>query len=128
MSKVQMVSIIDDDACVRDATKDLVSSLDVEVFAFESAEEFLRSPQLEQTSCLITDLHMPGMTGHELQLHLTASGRHIPIIFMTAFPEKTIRQRILNAGAMAFLEKPFDGTTLVNLLRSALDRDCPSTL
>lgn len=116
-----MVSIIDDDDCVRDATMDLVSSLEVEVFGFESAEDFLCSPQLDQTSCLITDLQMPGMSGHELQLYLAASGRTIPIIFITAFPEKTIRQRILDAGAIAFLEKPFVGATLVNLLRTALD-------
>lgn len=120
MSDLQIVSIVDDDPCVREATRDLVSSLDVDVFAFESAEEFLHSPQLAQTSCLITDVQMPGMTGPELQLQLRADGRRFPIIFITAFPERSLRKRVQDAGAMGFLEKPFDGTTLLNLIREAL--------
>ena len=120
VSDHQVVSIVDDDSCVREATRDLVSSLDVDVFAFESAEEFLHSPQLSQTSCLITDVQMPGMTGHELQLQLRADGRCFPIIFITAFPEKALRKRIQDAGAMGFLEKPFDGKTLLDLIREAL--------
>lgn len=120
---MQIVSIIDDDPCVRDATKDLVSSLGVDVFAFESAEEFLRSPQLVSTACVITDVQMPGMTGYELQLKLRADGRSIPMIFITAFPENTLRQRIQEAGALAFLEKPFDGKALIELLRIALEQD-----
>jgi FixJ family two-component response regulator len=116
-----IVSIVDDDPCVREATQDLVSSLDVDVFAFESAEAFLQSPQFARTSCLITDVQMPGMSGHELQLKLRADGRRFPIIFMTAFPEISLRQRILDAGAMGFLEKPFDGTVLLDLIRDALD-------
>ena len=120
VSELQIVSIVDDDPFVREATRDLVSSLDVDVFAFESAQAFLQSPQLAQTCCLITDVQMPGMTGHELQLQLRADGRRFPIIFITAFPEKELRQRIQDAGAMGFLEKPFDGTMLLNLIREAL--------
>ncbi len=126
MSRPHLISIIDDEASVRDATKDLVSSLGVDVFAFESAEEFLRSPQLEQTSCLITDVQMPGMSGHELQLHLVATGHRIPTIFITAFPEKIIRKRIQCAGAIGFLEKPFEAATLVDLLRTVMADDEPA--
>lgn len=125
MSKAQIVSIVDDDASVREATKDLVSSLGLEVFAFESAEEFLGSPLVDDTSCLITDVQMPGMKGYELQRHLAAAGRQMPVIFMTAFPEK-IRHRPDCAGALAFLEKPFDAATLIDLLRDVMARSTPT--
>jgi FixJ family two-component response regulator len=120
VSKVGIVSIIDDDASVRDAMEGLVRSLGFIACAFESAEDFLRSPRAEDTACLITDVQMPGMNGLELQSHLLAQGRRLPIIFITAFPEQSIRRRAQAAGAVAFLEKPFDGGTMVSLLHEAL--------
>jgi FixJ family two-component response regulator len=90
------------------------------VCTFESAENFLRSPEAEQTSCVIADVQMPGMNGLELQSHLLAQGRRLPIIFMTAFPEQSIRKRAQAAGALAFLDKPFDGKTMADLLCKAL--------
>ena len=89
-------------------------------FAFESAEDFLRSQRVEDSACLITDVQMPGMSGLDLQNRLIAQGSHIPIIFITAFPEQDIRSRAQAGGAIAFLEKPFDGETMINLLRTAL--------
>lgn len=120
MPKTRIVSIIDDDASVREAIEDLVSSLGMVACAFESAEDFLSSPKLGTTSCLITDEQMPGMKGHELQRHLRANGHGMPIIFVTAFPEKCGYERGESAGVIALLEKPFDGGTLVNCLRDAM--------
>jgi FixJ family two-component response regulator len=82
------ISIIDDDQTVREATGDLVQSLGYEVLTFESAERFLESGRLAETSCLIADLHMPGLSGLDLQSRLIAEGQRIPVIFVTAFPEE----------------------------------------
>jgi FixJ family two-component response regulator len=121
VAKIRIVSIIDDDASVRVAMAGLVRSLGFVACAYESAEDFLRSPQADETSCLITDVQMPGMNGLELQSHLLAQGRRLPIIFITAFPEPNIRKRAEAAGgALAFLEKPFDGGIIVSLLHEAL--------
>jgi FixJ family two-component response regulator len=90
------------------------------VRAFGSAEEFLQSPDVGDTECLITDVRMPGMSGIELQDHLIAQGHQIPVIFITAFPEEPSRIKALAAGAIAFLNKPFDGATLIRCLHEAL--------
>jgi FixJ family two-component response regulator len=89
---------------------------------FSSAEEFLRSPHARDAACLITDVRMPGMSGVELQSHLIAQGRRMPVIFITAFPEEGSQKRALAAGAVCFLTKPFDGQTLINYLYDALNR------
>jgi FixJ family two-component response regulator len=89
---------------------------------FASAEEFLRSPHASDTSCLITDVRMPGMSGVDLQSHLIAQGRRLPIIFITAFPEENSEARALEAGAICFLTKPFDGQALIDCLSEALMR------
>jgi FixJ family two-component response regulator len=94
---------------------------------FESAEEFLRSPAADDTSCLVADVQMPGMNGLELQSHLLAQGRRLPIIFITAFPEQNARKRAQAAGALAFLDKPFDGGTMADLLSEALGPNSPWT-
>jgi FixJ family two-component response regulator len=120
VARIRIVSIIDDDASVRVAMAGLVRSLGFVACAFESAEDFLRSPQGDDTACLITDVQMPGMNGLELQSHLLRQGRRLPIIFITAFPEPNLRARAEAAGALAFLEKPFDGGTIVGLLQGAL--------
>jgi FixJ family two-component response regulator len=123
VSKVRVVSIIDDDVSVRVAVECLVRSLGFVACGFESAEDFLRSPRADDSSCVITDVQMRGMNGLELQSHLAAQRRCPPIIFITAFPEQSVRQRAQAAGALAFLEKPFDGGTMVNLLHEAMALD-----
>jgi FixJ family two-component response regulator len=115
-----MISIVDDDASVREATKALVRSLGYAAATFASGEAFLESDRLDDTSCLITDLQMPGMTGIELQRRLIAEGRHMPIIFVTASPEAQARSQALAAGATAFLRKPFGDETLIACLDEAL--------
>lgn len=123
MSEARTISIIDDDESVRSSIEDLVSSLGYIAHVFESAEEFLKSPDPDATACLITDLQMPGMSGQDLQRRLLAEGRHVPLIFITAFPENHIRESVLAKGALAFLEKPFDCGQLVALIRHAMTSD-----
>ena len=121
LSKTNIVSIIDDDASVRAGMEALVNSIGFKACVFDSAEKFLRSSRIEDTSCLVTDVQMPGMNGLDLQGQLVAQGRRIPIIFITAFPEQKGRERALAAGAFAYLEKPFAGETMTGLLRKAMD-------
>jgi len=102
-----MISIVDDDKSVREATKTLVRSLGYGALTFSSAEEFLNSDCVEGTCCLITDVQMSGLSGVELQKRLIVEGRHVPIIFITAFPDKRTHRRVLDAGAVGFLSKPF---------------------
>jgi FixJ family two-component response regulator len=120
--RVPTISIIDDDASVRVATNRLVRSLGYVAHAFESADHFLRSSHLNDTACVIADVQMPGMSGVELQSVLIAQGRSLPMIFITAFPEESIRLRALKAGAICFLSKPFDGAILIECIDVALKR------
>ena len=115
-----MISIVDDDASVREAMLGLVRSLGFDAATFSSAEDFLQSDQLARTLCLITDVQMPGLSGVELQTHLISRGNAIPIIFITAFPEERIEARVREAGAIGFLSKPFDDETLIECLDRAL--------
>ena len=117
-----MISIVDDDPLVRDATVDLLSSLGYPALAFETAEEFLNSGQIETTVCLITDLQLPGLDGLGLQNKLAADGSHVAVIFITAFPDANIRERAMKAGATAFLAKPFEEADLLRALQIALVR------
>ena len=121
MTKAKIVSIIDDDASVRAGMEALVSSIGFTACVFDSAEEFLRSSRIEDTSCLITDVQMPVMNGLELQRRLITQGRRIPIIFIKAFSEQSGRERALAGGALAYLEKPFAGETMTSLLRKAME-------
>ena len=127
MSKLPVISIIDDDASVRTATGNLLRSLGYIVHTFASAEEFLRSTQFNETSCVIADVQMPVMTGVELQALLLAQGHRVPFIFITAFPEETIRGQAMKAGAICFLTKPFDRLTLIKCLDTALERQSGGT-
>jgi FixJ family two-component response regulator len=122
-----MISIIDDDESVRMATESLVRSLGFGVSTFASAEEFLQSARLHDTWCLITDVQMPGMTGDELQSYLLEHGHELPIIFITAFPEERIRQKVDAAGAIGFLSKPFDGGAMIKCIDKALSRHSGAT-
>jgi FixJ family two-component response regulator len=119
LSKVPVISIIDDDESVREATKGLVRSLGYGAATFASAEEYLCSDQVRDSSCLITDLQMPGMNGADLQDLLIADGYHKSIIFMTALAEEAIRARVLKAGALGFLSKPFHSERLIECLDKA---------
>ena len=114
-----MVSIVDDDESVRESTKSLVRSLGYAARTFPSAEEFLRS-NLDDTSCLILDVHMRGLSGIELQELLIAEGRRTPIIFVTAYSDERIRDQALDAGAIGFLRKPVSDEKLISCLDSAL--------
>ena len=98
----------------------VLSSLGFQTVTFDSAENFLNFAKAHGTSCLITDLQMPGLNGLELQKHLIASGHAIPVIFVTAYWEEAARQQALSAGAVAFLSKPFHEASLVELLEIAL--------
>jgi FixJ family two-component response regulator len=120
--KLQVISVIDDDASVRTATDNLLRSIGYAVRTFVSAEEFLGSTRLNDISCVIADVQMPGMSGVDLQARLLTQGYRVPFIFMTAFPEETIRARALKAGAICFLTKPFDRLTLIRCLDTALER------
>jgi FixJ family two-component response regulator len=120
VSKTHIVSIVDDDESVRSSIEDLMYAMGFVARAFESAEEFLNSPDRDLTACLITDLQMPGTSGQDLQSHLLAKGRAPPMIFITAFPEKNVRERVLAKGALAFLEKPLDSEMLIGLVQNAL--------
>jgi FixJ family two-component response regulator len=115
-----MISIVDDDQAVREATKDLIRSLGYRVSTFSSAEEFLASDRLHDTSCLITDLHMQGLSGLELQSRLLADGHRMPIIFITAFSEETVRACAMEAGAVCFMSKPYSEDRLIDCLDRAL--------
>ena len=120
-----MISIIDDDEFVRDAVKNLVRSLGYAAATHASAEDYLRSNKYGTSSCLITDIQMPGMSGADLQAQLIAEGNFTPIIFMTAFDNEKIRARVLKAGAFGYLKKPFDDGALVQCLEKALKTGAP---
>jgi FixJ family two-component response regulator len=115
-----LISVVDDDESVRRTTTLLIESFGFRAAAFESAETFLNSGHLHDTSCLIVDVQMPGMDGLQLQSHLAAAGCGIPIIFITAYESKGSRQRAIQAGAAAFLGKPFSDEQLLQIIRSAL--------
>jgi len=115
-----MISVIDDDETVRKATKSLLRSLGYGAEAFASAEDFLESDLLHRSSCLISDVQMPGMSGLELQSQLIAEGHRLPIIFITAYPEARARARALKAGALGFLSKPVSEEAVVTCLTEAL--------
>ena len=122
MPSPPVISIVDDDASIRVATDNLLRSLGYTVHTFASAEDFLRSSHFNDTSCVIADVQMPAMSGVELQALLLAQGHLVPFIFITAFPEETIRKRAMKAGAMCFLTKPFDRLSLIKCLDTALQR------
>jgi FixJ family two-component response regulator len=105
---------------VREATSALVRSLGYAAATFASAEDFLESGRVEDTSCLITDVQMFGLSGVELQSRLIADGRLIPVIGVTAFTEDSIRIQMLEAGAVGFLSKPFNDECLIDCLAIAL--------
>jgi FixJ family two-component response regulator len=122
LSTLSVISVIDDDASVRTATDNLLSSHGYLVHTFASAEEFLQSARLSDSSCVIADVQMPAMSGLDLLSHVRAQGYVAPFIFITAFPEDSVRARALKAGAICFLAKPFAGPALINCVEAAVNR------
>jgi FixJ family two-component response regulator len=118
-----LVSVVDDDESVRESLPDLLKEFGFEVRVFSSAEDFLASDYLSQTSCLILDVAMPGMTGPDLQRELTRRERKIPIVFITAQQDRSLRPRLLKEGAVECLFKPFSDTALLDALNAALHRN-----
>jgi FixJ family two-component response regulator len=115
-----LVSVVDDDESVRESLPDLLNEFGYSVRAFSSPLEFLASDALEQTRCLILDVAMPGMTGIELQAELKQRDSQIPIIFITATRDETIRASVVELGAVACLTKPFTEADLLEALRSVI--------
>ena len=115
-----VVSVVEDDASVRTATNNLLQSRGYVVHAFASAEEFLQSPDVNETSCVIADVQMSVMSGLDLLLDMRSRGYAAPFIFITAFPDDEVRARALAAGAIGFLAKPFTIPSLIRCLDIAL--------
>jgi len=126
MSENVLISIIDDDALARDGIQELVESLGYKAVSFSSAEHFLASGAVAKTTCLITDLQMPGLSGLELQEALRSQGHRMPVILITAHPNESRRNRAIDGGAVGFLSKPFDDTSLTECLAAAIKSRSPS--
>jgi FixJ family two-component response regulator len=115
-----LIAVIDDDNAVRTSIDSLVRSLGFLACLFACAEDFLKSAQLPSVACLITDVHMPAMSGVELHEYLNGQGIHIPTIFITAFPEEAVRKRAMTGSAVSFLAKPFQAQALIDCIESSL--------
>lgn len=120
VQQVRLISIVDDDESVREATKTLLRSVGYRVQTFDSAENLLSSGALAKTECLILDVRMPGIDGLELQRRLNAEGFRVPIVFITAHGDGPLRCRVLEAGAVDLLNKPFAASTLLATVETAL--------
>jgi len=119
-----VISVVDDDASIRTATNNLLRSRGYIVHTFASAEEFLQSPHLEETSCVIADVQMSVMSGLDLLAAMRAKGHDTPFIFITAFPDENLHARAMKVGAICFLAKPFAAPNLIKWLETALDAGC----
>jgi FixJ family two-component response regulator len=115
-----LVSIVDDDESVRESLPDLLRQFGFAAEAFSSAEAFLASDLVGETSCLLLDIAMPGMSGPDLQQELTHRRQTIPIVFITASGDRTVRSRLLEDGAVECLFKPFSETALLDAVNAAL--------
>jgi FixJ family two-component response regulator len=120
-NNTKFVVVVDDDDSMRNAVQDLLEAVGFPAQGFASAEEFLKSGKQHQTTCLITDIRMPGMSGLELQAQLNAERCRIPTIFITAHGDEKMRMQALRAGAVEFLAKPFDDEALLESVRAALE-------
>lgn len=115
-----LISVVDDDESVRESLPDLLREFGFEAQTFSSAEEFLASEAIADTNCLVLDVAMPGMSGLDLQQELKTREQSIPIVFITAHRDATVRPRLLAQGAVECLFKPFEPTDLVQALNTAL--------
>ncbi len=121
MSAAPLISIVDDDDSLRNSLNNLIRSVGFRAQGFSSAEAFLHSNQLHDTACLILDVRMPGMSGLDLQRQMVADNAQIPIVFITSHGDDNARTRALEAGAVAFLYKPFREEALFKAIDSALN-------
>lgn len=126
MAKHALISVVEDNQPFRESMRKLMTALGYTVEAFPSAADFLASPLLGATACLVTDVQMPGMTGVELHRHLVDAGYAIPTILVTAYPDEVTRRRALKDGVVCYLSKPVDDDHLERCLRSALGSGKPS--
>ena len=120
MSRASLIAVVDDDWLFRDSMRSLLSSLGYIVEDFASAADFVASPRLVETACLIADVQMPVMTGLELSRHLIDTGYAIPTILITAYPNDSDRAQALNGGVVCYLRKPVDQNDLIRCLDNAL--------
>jgi FixJ family two-component response regulator len=122
MVKRPLISVVDDDESIRESLPDLLKEFGFAAQTFSSAEEFLISESLNETKCLILDVAMPGLSGPDLQRELTRRRQEIPIVFITAQRDATVRPRLIEQGAVECLFKPFSDSDLLEALNSALRR------
>ena len=120
MAEIPLIAVVDDDEAIREAIQSLIRSVGLRAAVFASAEDFLRSSQLQDTACLIVDVRMPRMSGLELQRQLATAHYPMPIIFITAHGDAETRAHALRAGAVAFLDKPFSDEVLLRAVQAAL--------
>jgi FixJ family two-component response regulator len=120
MQKTSIIAIVDDDEATREALKLLLRAWGRNASTFSSAEDFLHSANVRDTSCLITDVHMPGLSGLDLQDRIIADGLRIPVIIMTGYLDENIRARAMKARAICVLEKPFNSRELLRCIEQAL--------
>jgi FixJ family two-component response regulator len=120
MSERPLVAVVDDDISVRESLPDLLRQVGFAVQAFASAEAFLTAEVADATDCLVLDVGLPGMSGPDLQQELVRRGRRVPIVFITAKDDKSLQPRLLAAGAVACLFKPFNDTALIEAVTAAL--------
>jgi FixJ family two-component response regulator len=123
-----VISIIDDDESARSAVAALVRASGYEALAYDSAESFLASPALARSSCIITDVQMPGLTGIDLKHRLDAAACHTPVIMITARVEGRLHAEARDSGAFGFLRKPFKASALMDCVRRALSHEVDATL
>ena len=121
-----LISIVEDDPLVRASIRRLMRSFGYTVEAFPSASDFLAFPRLDETACLIADINMPVMTGVELFRRLVETGRQMPTILVTAYPDDAVRTRALADGVLCYLKKPFDDDELLRCVQMALNSAKPS--
>ena len=124
MPRRALVSVVDDDESVRESLPDLLRQFGFASEAFSSAEEFLASDVVGETRCLLLDIAMPGMSGPDLQQELTRRRQKIPIVFITAYGDRSVGPRLLARGAVKCLVKPFSEAALLDAVRAALGRPC----
>ena len=126
MAQNVLISVVEDDEPFRESMRKLVTALGYAVEAFSSAANFLASPLVRETTCLVTDVQMPEMTGVELHRRLVDEGYAIPTILVTAYPDETVRERVLKEGVVCYLPKPVDDDHLERCIRSALESGKPA--
>ena len=124
-TKIGIIAVVDDDEPLREALGSVLKAAGFSIDTFGSAEEFLASPQRQEVACLILDIRLPGMSGIELQRRLSEAGCTIPIIFVTAHGDASLRDMLLKAGAVGFLNKPVRSDALLRKIYEALENTAP---